>query len=239
MAKRIHDQLALIVYADPATLPERERPQARVLREGAAMCNTSELLQVLIGGQYAETAARQLLASCNDLRGIATKSALELASLAQGVGLVKAAQLKVCFELGKRLMTQPSEARPLIKTPSDAAYLLMHEMGLLEQEEVRVILLDARNRMIGSPLMIYRGSLSSATMRVCEVFKAAIRHNAASIILLHNHPSSDVSPSADDIHVTKELIKAGKLLDIELLDHLILSSHEFTSLKERGFAFGE
>ena len=230
-------QMSLVVYQAPAELPEPERPSARVLREGAAACNTVELLQVLLGGNDAERVARDLLYRCQDLRGMAHKSVLELSLSVRGLGESKAARLKACLELGKRLMLQVAESRPQIKSPSDAAHLLMPTLGLLEQEEVWVVLLDSRNRVI-STTMIYRGALNSASMRVCEVFREAIRQNACTMIVSHNHPSSDPTPSANDIHVTKELVKAGKILDLEVVDHLVIGgTNSFVSLKERGLGF--
>ena len=232
------EQMSFVIYEPPGELPECDRPRTRLLRDGAAVCSTVELLQVLIGGRYAERAARQLLGHGQDLRGIASMPVRELASRVEGLGEKKALQLKACFELGKRLFTQPAATRPQIKTPADAAQLLMPEVGLLDQEEVRVIMLDTRNRILATT-MVYRGALNMASMRVCELFKEAIRLNAASIILIHNHPSNDPTPSAEDVRVTKEVIKAGQLLDIELLDHLVLTADCYVSLKERGLAFGE
>ena len=229
-------QQSFIVYETLSDLPKAERPNQRILREGPAVCSTAELLQVLIGGPYAETAARQLLAHCNDLRGIAIKSITELAGETRGLGQYKAAQLKACFELGRRLFAQSLELRPLIKTPADAASLLIPEMGLLEQEEVRTILLDTRNRILSTD-MIYRGCLNAANMRIGEIFRDAIRHNAASIIVAHNHPSGDPTPSADDVLVTKEIVKAGKLVDIECIDHLIIAGTSYKSLKEASLGF--
>jgi DNA repair protein RadC len=230
------DQLAFIVYQTPAELPPSERPKARILREGALVCSNAELLQVLVGGSNAEQVARDLLSQCNDLRGIATKSVSELTDTIHGIGLHKAVLLKASFELGKRLFVQSPETKPFIKTPADAAQLLMPEMGLLEQEEVHTLLLDARNRVMAS-MMIYRGTLNAANMRLGEVFREAIRHNCASVIIAHNHPSGDPSPSNDDEIVTKELIKAGKMLDIEVLDHLVVAHNRYVSLKERGLGF--
>ena len=239
MRKPAPDQLALVVYDDPAELPVHERPHSRLLREGAPACSAVELLQVLIGGPHAERAARRLLAHCQDLRGIATRSAFELADLTEGLGQAKAAQLIASFEIGRRLFGQPRDTRQQIRTPADAAEILTPRLSLLEQEEVHVLLLDTRNRLIHpTSLLIYRGSLSSASMRVCEVFREAIRHNAASIILAHSHPSGDPTPSSEDLACTKELIKAGKLLDITLADHIVIghgSSH--VSMRERGLGF--
>ena len=231
-----HTQLPLVVYDPPVSLPDAEQPSARLLRDGPAACSTLELLQVILGGPQAERAARELLAHCRDLRSIALRSPHELATSIYGLGEKKAALVKACLELGKRMMTHMPEARPQIKTPADAARLLMPEIGHLEQEEVWVLLLDARNRMIGMS-RIYRGNLNSANMRVNELFREAIRNNAASIVLSHNHPSQDCSASSDDVFVTKEVVKAGKLLDIDCVDHLICCAASFYSLKEHGLGF--
>ena len=153
-----------------------------------------------------------------------------------GIGPVKAIEIKAALELGKRLAYANADQKPLIKTPAEAAQMLMLTMGMLEQEEVRTLLLDSRNRLLGMP-MIYRGTLNAANMRVAEVFKEAIRHNAASVIVAHNHPSGDPTPSTDDVFVTKELTRAGKLLDIEVLDHLVIAQNRYVSLKERGLGF--
>ena len=155
-----------MTYQKPIELPTHEQPHARILREGPTACSTVELLQVLIGGPDAETAARQLLDQCHDLRGVAQKSIYELAQLVHGLGEGKASRLKTSLELGRRLFTVVSEQRLPIKTPSDAAQLLMPMLSLLEQEEVHILMLDSRNRMIGSPVMIYRGQINSANMRV-------------------------------------------------------------------------
>ena len=238
MSKPNVDQLSLVVYSDPAELPTHEQPRARLLRDGAPACSTLELLQVLIGGPSAERASRQLLERCLDLRGIANRSILELADLTHGLGQVKAAQLKASFEIGRRLFSQPSESRAQIRTPADAAQILIPCLSLLEQEEVNVLLLDTRNRLIcPNSLLIYKGSLNAASMRTCEVFREAIRHNANSIILAHCHPSGDASPSSDDLACTKELAKAGRLLDIELADHIVVGHGTYVSMRERGLGF--
>ncbi len=231
------DQLSLVVYDPPIDLPEQDRPGARILREGAASCSTFELLQVVIGGSPAdaERIARQLLSECKDLMGIMHKSVVELSAITLGLGLKKSLHLKACMELGRRMIAQPPDTRLQIRTPADAGALLLPQMMGLEQEEVWTLMLDARSRVIGLA-KIYKGNLSSATMRVCEVFREAIRHNAASIILAHNHPSTDPTPSSDDVFVTKELSKAGRLLDVELVDHLVIG-HTYVSMKERGLGF--
>ena len=219
-----------------AELPEHERPATRILRDGPSVCNTAELLQALIGGPKAESVARALLGRYPNMTALAHAPIAELTALACGLGEKNAVRLKVALELGRRALLHSPDARPQIKTPADAAHLLMLEIGALEQEEVRTLLLDSRNRVLGAP-MIYRGSLNAASMRIGEVFKAAIRHNAASVIVAHNHPSGDPAPSAEDVRVTKTLVQAGKLLDIDVLDHLVVAHNAYTSLKERGLGF--
>jgi DNA repair protein RadC len=126
--------------------------------------------------------------------------------------------------------------RPSITSPADAANLVMSEMSLLPQEELRIVLLDTRNRVQGIHT-VYKGSLNTTMIRVAELFREAIRVNCNAIIVLHNHPSGDVSPSPEDVAITKDIVSAGKLLSIEALDHLIIGANRFTSLRERGLGF--
>ena len=131
------------------------------------------------------------------------------------------ARIKAAFELGRRLLVERPMDRCQIRSPADAANLLMGEMGLLEQEELRTILLDTKNRVIAIPI-IYVGSVNTTMIRVSELFREAIRRNCPALIIAHNHPSSDPSPSPEDLVVTRQAVEAGKLLDIDVLDHLII-----------------
>lgn len=215
-------------------LPANERPCERLVRYGAGALSTTEILALLLGLPALEQAAN-LLVQFEDLQGLAHASPHELAAV-HGMGPAKAARLKAALELGRRA-TVPTEGRPQIRCPADAAQLLMAEMSGLEQEEFRVVLLDTKNRVLGIPT-IYVGSLHTVVVRTGEVFREAIRANAASIIAVHNHPSTDCSPSPEDLDVTRSLVEAGKLLSIELLDHLILGGQgRFVSLKERNLGF--
>jgi len=153
-----------------------------------------------------------------------------------GVGEAKAAQIKAAIELGRRLTLESPEERPVITSPADAAGLVQYEMSALEQEELRVLLLDTRNR-VQKISTVYRGSLNSSQVRVGEVFKEAIRSNAAAIIVVHNHPSGDPSPSPEDVAITRAIREAGELLDVKVLDHLVIGHGRFVSLKERGLGF--
>ncbi|MCS6847200.1 MAG: DNA repair protein RadC [Anaerolineae bacterium] len=220
-------------------IPEGERPRERFREIGATGMSQRELLAIILRsgaeGVSALRLAEDVLMKFGGLSGVARASLDELQQV-HGIGPVKAIEIKAALELGRRLALSTQDTRPQVKTPADAAQLLMLSMGLLEQEEVRTMLLDTRNRVLGAP-MIYRGSVNAASMRVGEVFREAIRSNCASIIVAHNHPSGDPSPSAEDIAVTRALVQAGKLLDIEVLDHIIIAHNRYVSLKERGLGF--
>ena len=214
--------------------------QERLDSLGIKALSTTELLAIVLGTSATRDAfhlAERLIQRHNGLLGIAQLGLVQLKE-ESGISLAKVMQLKSSLELGGRLRSEIAGHRPLIRTPADAAEILLPEMGLLEQEEVRTILLDSRNRVITSP-MIYRGSLNSCNMRVGEVFREAIRQNAANLIVAHNHPSGDPSPSSDDIYVTRELVKAGKILGIDIQDHLVVAQNQHVSLKERGLGFFE
>jgi DNA repair protein RadC len=220
-------------------LPEGERPRERFESIGAGGVSQRELLAILL---RTGTDARGVLGLADDLLarfgGLAGLLAAPLEDLraVRGIGRVKSIELKAALELGKRAALASPEHKPQIKTPADAAQLLMPDMAVLEQEEVHTLLLDTRNRVLAR-VMIYRGSLNAASMRVGELFKQAIRANAAGLIVAHNHPSGDPLPSNDDVAVTKALIQAGKLLEIDVLDHLVIGRSRFTSLKERRLGF--
>jgi len=219
-------------------MPRGDRPRERLAHAGAGALSNAELLAIILrvgtGGENVLNLAQRLL-NTHGLVGLARKSIAEL-SEEKGLGEAKIVQVKAAFELGRRLLLSAPDERPQIRTPADAANLLMSDMGLLEQEQLRVMLLDTRNRVLAMPTL-YAGSLNTAVVRVSEVFREAIRRNAAAIIVAHNHPSGDPAPSAEDIALTHEIINAGRLLDIEVLDHLIIGQQRFVSLKERGLAF--
>ena len=219
-------------------MPTGDRPRERLAHAGASALSNAELLAIVLrvgtGGENAVHLAQRLL-NQHGLAGLARKSVAEL-SQEKGLGPAKVVQIKAAFELGRRLLASTPEERPQIRAPADAANILLSEMALLEQEHLRVMLLDTRNRVIAVPTL-YVGSLNTSMIRVGEVFREAIRHNAAALIIAHNHPSGDPSPSPEDVAVTREIINAGKLLDIEALDHLIIGRQGYVSLKERGLGF--
>jgi DNA repair protein RadC len=216
-------------------LPLCERPAYRVAQDPEA-CNLAELLATVVGGQEQIEIAEALLARFGDLQGLHRAHVSEIATL-PGIGQVTAARLKAALALGKKLVLDPGTARPTIHCPADAAALVQGEMGLLEKEHLRVILLDTRNHVLDI-VEIYRGSVNSSQVRVAEVFKPAIQRTAAALIILHNHPSNAPTPSPNDVAVTRAIVQAGKLLDIQVMDHLILSRSGYVSLKERGLGFG-
>jgi len=140
------------------------------------------------------------------------------------------------IELGRRIASLPPEDRPSVASPAQAAALVQYEMSALDQEHLRVLLLDTRNRLVRIA-EVYRGSLNTSLVRIGEVFREALRHNAAGLIVVHNHPSGDPSPSPEDVALTRSLVEAGKLLDLQVLDHLIIGQGRFVSLRERGLGF--
>jgi len=220
-------------------LEEAERPRERLAKNGPQALSNAELIAILlrvgVSGESAVQVGQRLLNKLGGLQGIHKAGFAEVCAQ-HGIGPAKAAQLKAAIELGRRLAVESPEERPTIHSPGDAAQLVMYEMGALEQEELRVLLLDMRNR-VDKILTVYKGSLNSSQVRVGEIFKEAIRANAAAIILIHNHPSGDPSPSPDDVALTRAVVQAGRLLDVGVLDHLVIGKGRFVSLKERGLGF--
>ncbi len=214
-------------------LPLWERPVQRVAENGADVCNLAELLAAIVGGIRQIEIAHSLLARFRDLAGLMQASISELESSTLGLGPAGSARLKAALELGRRLLLETPQDQFKIKSPGDVATLLMAEMSHLEQEHFRVLFLDTRSRLIGSET-VYVGSLNTTHIRVSEVFREATRRNCAAIIVAHNHPSGDPSPSPQDVEVTRQLVEAGQLLDIELLDHLVIGKQRFVSIRERG-----
>ena len=220
-------------------LPVSERPRERLQHSGAAALANSELLAILLrigtGGESALDMAKRLLVTYGGLVGLARASFGQLAQ-ERGLGTAKPAQILAAFELGRRLIIASPDERLQITSPADAANLLMPEMELLEQEQLRTVLLDTRHRVLASPT-VYVGNVNTSVIRVGELFREAVRLNCTALIVVHNHPSGDPTPSPEDVRVTKQIIEAGKLLDIEVLDHLVIGRQRYVSLKERGLGF--
>lgn len=220
-------------------LPSGERPRERLIRAGEGALSTSELLAIILrtgtGGESVLDMASRLLSCYGGLAGLARASFAELEA-ERGMGEAKTSQLKAALELGRRMLLSSPEDRFLVRSPSDVAQLLMSEMAHLQQEHFQVLYLDTRNRLLGSET-VYVGSLNASHIRVAEVFRDAVKRNCAAIIVAHNHPSGDPTPSPEDVEVTRQLVAAGNLLDIEVLDHLIIGQQRFVSLRERGLGF--
>ncbi|MBI3980055.1 MAG: DNA repair protein RadC [Chloroflexi bacterium] len=226
-------------------LPLDSRPRERLREHGPGALSNAELLAIIlrtgIGGtdpaskENVIEMAQRLLARYRGLGGLFRASFADLCN-EHGLGPAKAAQLKAAFELGRRLVVEQPEERATVRSPADVANLLQLEMAMLAQECLRVVLLDTKNRVL-SMRQVYQGSVNTSQVRVAEVFRDAVNQNAPALVVVHNHPSGDPTPSPEDVRVTEALIQAGKLLDIEVLDHLVIGQQRFVSLRERGLAF--
>ena len=221
-------------------LPADMRPRERLIYAGPAALSAAELLAIILRvgnrGENVVRFAERLLTEHGGVAGLGQASLDELCAV-HGMGAAKAAQIKAALELGKRLLVSSPQERPQIHSPADIANLVMLEMGLLEQEHLRTILLDTKN-YVTRIANVYVGSLNAAVIRVGEIFREAVRANSASIVVVHNHPSGDPTPSPEDVRVTQMIVEAGKLLDIAVLDHVVIGRNRYVSLKERGLGFG-
>lgn len=197
-------------------LPLSERPRERLEHYGAGALSTSELLAIIlrtgVGGENVINLATRLLSQFRGLIGLSKADFAQISAL-KGMGQAKTAQVKAALELGRRLLTTSPEERPQVKSPADVANLLLLEMGALEQEEMRVLFLDTKSRVLGVST-IYMGSLHTAWLRVGELFREAVRRNCAAIIVVHNHPSGDPTPSPVmwrkcQVAMTRQLCRAG------------------------------
>jgi DNA repair protein RadC len=220
-------------------LPAQERPRERLKKYGAASLSNAELLAIILRtGAASESVlnlSAKLLARFGGLSGLAKAGFGELC-MERGLAEAKAAQLKAALELGRRLLSTQPEERLAVRSPEDVANLLQAEMSFLEQEELRLVLLNTKNQVLAIS-QVYKGSVNTSLIRVSELFREAVRENCPALVVVHNHPSGDPTPSPEDIKITEQIVKAGKLLDIEVLDHLIIGHQRYVSLKERGLGF--
>ncbi len=224
-------------------MPSSERPRERLRDHGGAYLSNSELIAIILRtGTPAENVidlSTRFLARHGGLEGLAKASFGELAGV-HGMGEAKTSQFKAAFELGRSLLATNGESLVLISSPQDVANLLMAEMAFLDQEHFRTLLLSTRNQVLAIR-EVYKGNVDRTVLRASEVFREAVRENSPAVILVHNHPSGDPTPSAEDVQATKQLVEAGKLLDIEVLDHIVIGQPAyggFYSLKEHGQGFG-
>jgi DNA repair protein RadC len=220
-------------------LPPTERPRERLALRGPGGLSGAELLALVWGsgtrGRNVVGLAEDAIARYDGLTGLARASELELSAI-PGVGHARAAQLVASFELGRRLLADWPAGRWSVRTPADVADRHVLQMGRLEREELRVVLLNAKNVVL-RVVTVYVGNVSASLVRVGELFRDAVRLDASGVILVHNHPSGDPTPSPDDLHLTAEAIAAGRLLDVEVLDHLVVGYDTWVSLRDRGVAF--
>ncbi len=217
-------------------LPEDERPRERLVQYGATALSNAELLAILLRTGTPEMTAVQLaqhlLNTMGKLRHIATAKPAELARV-KGIGLAKAAQLLAAVELGRRIALEEMGDQPTISRPDDVYAILGASLRDEKQEHVVVLLLNTKNRLIGQ-VDVTKGTLDTSLLHPREVFREAIRQSASSIILVHNHPSGDPTPSSDDIIMTRRIHEAGQVVGIELLDHVVLGDRRWVSLKAQG-----
>lgn len=216
---------------------EADRPRERLIRQGAASLSNQELLAILL---RTGTKDESVLALANRILKVFEKvQALQYATLQEmvaikGVGEVKAVQILAAVELGKRLLQREVDERYCIRSPQDAASYLMPDMAKLQQEHFVVLFLNTKNEIIHKKT-IFIGDLSTTIVHPREVYREAVKRTAASIIVAHNHPSGNPKPSDEDFEVTMRLFDAGRIVGIDLLDHLVIGDFRFVSLKEEGF----
>jgi DNA repair protein RadC len=220
-------------------LPAAERPRERLAMRGPGGLSAAELIAVVWGtgaaGRSALELAEEALARHASVGALARASDAELAGI-PGIGFAKAARLAAAFELGRRSVSDWPAGGWTIRSPRDVADRLTVEMGRLEREELRVLSLNAKN-VVQRVSHVYAGNVSASLVRVGELFRDAVRLDASGVVLVHNHPSGDPTPSPDDLHLTAEAIAAGRLLDIDVLDHVVIGHDAWTSLRDRGVTF--
>lgn len=216
-----------------STLARRRPPSTgRVEQLGPEACADDELLAALLGdGQTAKRTARRLIERFGSLRAVVRAHPAELR--VAGLSEAAATRVSASSEVGRRIAWTQLPEPWLIRTPADAAEPLVDAMGALEREELRVLMLDTKNVVVGRRT-VYRGNLAGSSVRVGEVFREPVRACAAALIVLHNHPSGDPAPSGEDLRITAELAAAGRLLDIDLLDHLVIGRGRWVSLRSLG-----
>ena len=220
-------------------MPEGERPRERLAKYGADTLSNPELIAILLRtgmkGESVLNMSYRLISEFEGLEKMGRASFSDLCLL-NGISEAKACQLLAAFELGRRLVSLSPEERTTINSPHDVYNLLGADMRYREQEHLRVLLVSTNSEVVDN-LEIYKGTVNSAAVRVAEVLRPAIRENCPSIIVVHNHPSGDPSPSGPDIMITRQIKQAAELMDIELLDHIVIGGRSFVSMKDRGLGF--
>jgi DNA repair protein RadC len=217
--------------------PQDERPRERLVQSGAASLSNQELLAILLRtGTRSESVlqlSNRLLTSFDGLT-LLKDATLEEITKTKGIGLAKAVQIMAAVELGRRIGNLAFDDRYSIRSPEDGANYVMNDMRFLAQEHFVCLYLNTKNQVLHKQTL-FIGSLNASIVHPREVFKEAFRRSAASIICIHNHPSGDPTPSREDIEVTKRLVECGRIIGIDILDHLIIGEKKFISLKEKGY----
>nr|WP_319005005.1 DNA repair protein RadC [Mesobacillus jeotgali] len=217
--------------------PQNERPRERFVQNGPQSLSNHELLALLLGTGSREESVLQLanrmLAQFEGL-GLLKDATLEELTQIKGIGKAKAIHVLAAVEIGRRIANHTLDERYVIRSPEDGAKYLMNDMRFLTQEHFVCLYLNTKNQVIHRQT-IFIGSLNASIVHPREVYKEAVRRSAASVICVHNHPSGDPTPSREDIEVTKRLAESGKIVGIELLDHLIIGENKYVSLKEKGY----
>ena len=220
-------------------MPADMRPRERLIGLGAGALSTTELIAILlrvgVRGENVITLSHKLLARVGGLPGLPDASIGDMCEL-HGISEAKACQVVAAVELGKRAASMNPEHRPAIGSPDDVNNIVGPEMSHLTQERLRVLLLNNKNRVMAIR-DVYQGTVNSASIRVAEILRPAIRENCPYIIVVHNHPSGDPTPSPEDILVTRRLNQSADMMDIELLDHIVVGQQGFISMKQRNLGF--
>lgn len=226
----------MLYHARMKDMPLGQRPRERLIREGSRALSEAELLAIILRTGHANKSAVELatdvLSFFSGIKNLVQANVEELSGI-KGIGPAKAAQLKAALEIGSRLASATDGARPSIKGPEDAAQMVMEEMRHLDREHFCALLLNTKHQVVARET-ISVGTLNSSLVHPRELFRAAIKRSAAALILVHNHPSGDPTPSREDIEVTRRLLEAGGIVGIEVLDHLIIGDNKYTSLKAKG-----
>ena len=221
-------------HATVHDMPVDDRPRERLQKYGPEALATSDLLAIILRtGTMQENVmelAQKLLRKYGGLSGLVSAGFHELCN-EYGLGTAKTAQLKAALELARRLHMEDPHKRFQVRSADDAASLFRMEMMHLDHEEMHVLILNTKNQVI-EKIRSYKGTVNSSVLRAAEIFRPAVVRNCPNVIVCHNHPSGDPTPSPEDIDVTKQLLEAGKVLDIELLDHIVIGNPRYVSLKE-------
>jgi len=216
-------------------LPKEERPRERLVKFGEQALSSQELLQIILGrgvaGESVAVTAQKLLSQFGSLQKLAEAGIEELSSI-KGIGLAKATQIKAAFEIGRRLSTQtPAYKSKELTDPEKVYQLIKSKIKDYHKEHFYIIALNSRNHSIAE---VSIGSLNASIVHPREVFAEAIKNKAASVIIAHNHPSGDPEPSDDDLVLTRKLVESGKILGVEVIDHIIIAKNDFFSFKNKG-----